>query len=100
MNEDWLKECGGVATEEYLEFAERHQACDFLEAQSVDSEIVDHSRWSVYHRQVFQVGDNFYVANYSVGATEMQDESPFEYDKLPIRFPRVQKVEKTVVVYE
>jgi hypothetical protein len=43
-------------------------------------EITDTSRWSVHHRIIFAYRGRFYETNYSVGATEMQDESPWEYD--------------------
>ena len=44
-------------------------------------EIVDTSRWSNSHRIVFKYTDGkFYQAYYSVGATEMQDERPWQYD--------------------
>ena len=40
-------------------------------------------RWSVEHRRVVYniKEDKFYITNYSVGATEQQDECPWEYDK-------------------
>ena len=44
------------------------------------NEIVDSSRWSIRYRLVFQYGDKVYQTYYSVGATENQDESPWEYD--------------------
>ena len=46
----------------------------------IEDVIVDHGRWTVTHSIVFQVEDKFYQTWYSVGATEMQDESPWEYD--------------------
>ena len=44
-------------------------------------EIVDTGRWNIQHRCVFADGDKFYEAYYSVGATECQDEQPWEYDE-------------------
>jgi len=43
-------------------------------------EIIDHSRWSVIHNIVFEHEGKFYQTGYSVGATESQYESPWEYD--------------------
>jgi hypothetical protein len=43
-------------------------------------EIEDTSRWSVHHRIIFAYQGRFYETYYSVGATEMQDERPWEYD--------------------
>lgn len=44
-------------------------------------EITDNSRWSIHHRVVFTWKDGkTYEAFYSVGATECQEERPWEYD--------------------
>ncbi|MCF4099796.1 hypothetical protein [Maritalea mediterranea] len=45
----------------------------------VVNEIVDTSRWSNIYDLVFEWQGSFYRTSYSVGATEMQDEQPFEY---------------------
>lgn len=42
--------------------------------------ITDHRRWSVVHQIVFEHEGKFYQTEYSVGATEKQDEGPWEYD--------------------
>lgn len=50
---------------------------------SVSDVITDTSRWSVFHTIVFQDKDGkFYEASYSCGATECQDESPWEYEQI------------------
>lgn len=47
---------------------------------AVEDIIADVSRWSVHHTIVFQDGDGkYYKTNYSVGATECQDERPWDY---------------------
>lgn len=43
-------------------------------------EITSTSRWNVHHRIIFPYQGRFYQAHYSEGATEMQDESPWEYE--------------------
>lgn len=44
--------------------------------------ITDNSRWSIFHAITFRwIDGKTYRAYYSVGATEQQDESPWEYDK-------------------
>lgn len=43
-------------------------------------EITGTSRWSTHHRIVFAYQGRFYQTHYSRGATEIQDESPWEYD--------------------
>lgn len=44
------------------------------------NEIIDTTRWSVVYDIVFEHDGKFYRTSYSVGATESQDESPWEYD--------------------
>ena len=45
----------------------------------VQNELIDNSRWSLLYDLVFKAPDGkFYLAGYSRGATESQDESPFE----------------------
>lgn len=48
----------------------------------VYSQISDTSRWSIYYDCIIKdcTTGKFYDASYTEGATEMQDESPFEYD--------------------
>ena len=46
----------------------------------VYNEIIDHTRWSVIHQIVFKYKDKYWRTNYSVGATESQDEMPWEFD--------------------
>ena len=43
--------------------------------------IVDTSRWSIHHEIVFEDKGKFYSTHYSEGATEYQDESPWECEK-------------------
>ena len=62
--------------------------------------IVDHTRWSVVSSAVFLHVESgkFYMLQWSEGATEMQDQSPFDWaDPNPIE---VKPVEKTITVYE
>ena len=51
-----------------------------LPYSAIYDEICDNSRWSIYHVCVFENDGKFYRAGYSVGATECQDESPWEYE--------------------
>ena len=50
--------------------------------QLINDELIDHTRWSVTHEIVFRdkATDEFFRAYYNVGATEYQDESPWEYE--------------------
>lgn len=65
----------------------------------LSDKIVDQSRWSVIHELIVQIKDKTYRADYSVGATEQQDESPWQYED-EIEFVEVQQVEKVIKVWE
>jgi nitrogen fixation protein len=43
--------------------------------------MIDKSRWSIHHELIFKFEDKFYIAPYSRGATEYQDEVPWQYEK-------------------
>lgn len=47
---------------------------------TVKNTIVDTSRWSIIHEIIFEDKGKFYKTTYSEGATECQDESPWEYE--------------------
>ena len=66
----------------------------------VEDKLVDTTRWSEIHEVVIkrESDGKFFMDSYSVGATEMQDESPWEYSDP--NFVEVVPVEKTVIVYE
>ena len=67
----------------------------------VHDQIIDTGRWSIHHEMIFKAEDGLhYQTHYSVGATEHQDETPFEYDPSEIECEQVEQVEKTVLVWE
>lgn len=72
---------------------------DIDDAEIISDEIVDTRRWSVEHELVFRFENKFYRTYYSVGATEMQDESPFEYDDDEISCTEVHPVQVITVEY-
>lgn len=78
-------------------------ATDYVEgvelASVVINEITDIDRWSTHHRVVFKLGGKYYESHYSRGATEMQDESPYEYDGEWIKVTEVIPKEVTVIQY-
>jgi hypothetical protein len=43
------------------------------------NEIIDTSRWSVHYTLVFEFEGGIYGTTYSLGATEMQEEHPWDY---------------------
>ena len=52
---------------------------DLPYSNTIVDKIIDTTRWSVLHEIVFEDNGKFYQTTYSVGATEMQDECPWEY---------------------
>jgi hypothetical protein len=68
----------------------------------VKDKVVGNSRWSIQHSLVFQdkTSGRFYEVEYSVGATEQQDEGPFEYEGDDIEVTEVRPQQRTVTVYE
>ncbi len=68
----------------------------------VKTELVDSSRWSLIYSQVFKMLDTgkYYYTHFRIGATENQDERPYEYECDEIECQEVVPVEKTIVDYE
>lgn len=67
----------------------------------VQNDIVGTSRWSTEHTLVIKSKETgkFYTSYYRQGATEMQEESPFENDGEMITFHEVVPEEVTVIEY-
>lgn len=72
---------------------------DHEDWEKVESEIVESSRWSIIYSGVFKhiPTGKYYAASWSVGATEQQDEQPFEYED-EVEFYEV--VQKPVTVMQ
>lgn len=68
--------------------------------KQISDEITDTSRWSVHHYMVFEFDGRFYGTSYSVGATEHQDERPYEYEPDMVGCHELVPVEKTIISYE
>ena len=64
------------------------------------NEIDGRSRWSVEYVLVFNCDGKFYESGYRSGATEQQEERPYEYDDDEIDCDEVVQVKKTIIVYE
>lgn len=66
----------------------------------VEDVLYDTSRWSTHHRLTIKRKSDgkFFQSTYRRGATEMQDERPFEYSE-PV-FKEVFRVEKITISYE
>jgi len=71
-----------------------------LGVEILRDEITDTSRWSIHHEIIFRWTDGkTYRADYSVGATESQDEAPWEYEDY-VECEEVAQVERVVKVWE
>jgi hypothetical protein len=75
----------------------RNEALDLLD-DSVRDEITGKSRWSIHHAVIVKINGKLYRALYMVGATESQDESPWEYES-EVTFTEVEEYQKTVTDY-
>lgn len=66
----------------------------------VENKITSTSRWSIHYELVIQreLDGKYFRDYYTVGATEQQDEGPFEYDEPD--FNEVFPVEKVIVDFE
>jgi len=69
--------------------------------QLVEEDFIDNTRWSIIYCAIHRhlESGKCYEFNYSVGATECQDESPYEFEDEVI-VKEVHQVEKTVLVWE
>lgn len=72
-------------------------------AKVISDQITGTSRWSNIYTLVFQLpdqpDDEAYQVSYKTGATECQDESPWEYEKV-VTASLVRRVERVVKVWE
>ncbi len=86
-----------ISSEEARELVEWGETERF---RVVRDSLTFHSRWSVGHFVVIEdkVTGRLYADNYSVGATENQDELPWDYT--PPRFREVVPVEVTTIEYQ
>ena len=68
----------------------------------INTELVDASRWSLIYLQVFKIKDTgkYYRTSFRTAATEIQDETPYEYKGDLIECEEVEPVQKTIIVYE
>lgn len=63
----------------------------------IKDELIDTSRWSLHYLMIFEFDGKTYSVTYSRGATESQDEQPFEYEGEYVDCYEVKPVEKTVI---
>jgi len=70
--------------------------------ETIKNEIYDTSRWSTWHELIFKekATGQYFQVTYSRGATECQDEQPWEYDGDEIDCVWVEPVEVTTIDYK
>jgi len=73
--------------------------CEFDDIEIVENELVDSSRWSLHYHLIFKYKDRFYSTTYSRGATECQEERPFEYGPDEIECCEVEPVAVVKIEY-
>lgn len=66
----------------------------------ISDKMVGKSRWSLQYRLIFSHEGRFWQTTYRVGATEQQDERPWENDGNEIECIEVVPIKKTITVYE
>ena len=72
-----------------------------INLELVQEDLIDTTRWSHVHERIYKDLNTgkFYSTSYSSGATECQDERPYEYDGDVIEFTEVEPVQVTVTQY-
>ena len=83
---------------EYMKFSK-----EFLQdegGETVSNKIIGRNRWSLRYERVFSHEGHYYLTRYNSGATESQDERPYEHEDDEIECVEVFPAEKTVTVYE
>ena len=70
--------------------------------EKMEDTIVENTRWSILHSMVFKFESKFYTSCYRVGATEQQDEQPYECEgdkEGMVECAEVTQVEEVVKVW-
>ncbi len=65
----------------------------------IEDRVSGKSRWSIEHDIIFDYEGKYYKAGYRIGATESQDEMPWDYEEF-VEATEVHQVEKTIKVWE
>lgn len=72
-----------------------------LKFELVREELVGTTRWSHVYERIYKdlESGKFYSTTYSTGATECQDEAPYEYDSEGVELVEVEPYEVKVIKY-
>ena len=63
------------------------------------NQIYETGRWENFHKLIFEDEGKFWKTTYAVGATEMQDSGPWDYED-QVKCTEVHQVEKLIKVWE
>jgi hypothetical protein len=63
-----------------------------LPENAIEDRVIDTSRWSVHHEIIFLDDGKYYRTWYSIGATEQQDEWPWDHEKEVKCYEVVQRI--------
>lgn len=68
--------------------------------KTIETKIISHGRWTVSYEVIFEHKGHAYLTRYTVGATEYQDQGPYEYKPDMIECPEMVRVRKMMDVWE
>ena len=85
--------------EDLVDIAFTHEGGSLEGYTVINRTLVDSSRWSLRYEQVFSYEGKLYRTDYSKGATECQEESPYEYEPELVDCVEVVAMEVTVTQY-
>lgn len=70
-----------------------------MEGETLSEKVIDTRRWVIVYERIFEFEGKVYQTIYEVGATEQQDQAPYEYEENEIECPEFEAIKKTVIVY-
>ena len=73
---------------------------DVEHLEEIETRIDYQTRWSTVYNQVFKYKDKYYMTDFSLPSTEIQDEDPYEYEPEMIELKEVFPEDKIITVYK
>ncbi len=102
FNKEILQELACMSEGEQLDYADGDGTEPTLRAREFTvllNEQIDNSRWAIQFNMVFNYDYRCWQTSYQIGATEQQDESPYEYDDNEVECNEVYPHETVVIKY-
>jgi len=88
-----MKTIRKFAKDDLLELVDERPDAQIGKFTLISEQIIDHDRWTIRFELCFKYEDTVYITYYSIGATEYQDEGPFENDGDEIDCYEAMKIE-------